>query len=210
MKKSVLKSVFVFLGVAVLSAAGVLAGQGSQAANESLWEASRAGDTTRITAALAQGADVNAKSRYDVTPLIFAAGNGRLDAVKLLLSRGADVNAQDTFYRATRGRHGHRERLYRCRGLARAERFGRRQRPCGRRPEQQRGINQGGTGRQGHASGTAIGCRHGRHDEAGFSRPAYQRCSRQAAARDSTHLPSPSMQRFFRSTSAHTAMPEAV
>ena len=100
MKKSVLKSVFVFLGVAVLSAAGVLAGQGSQAANESLWEASRAGDTARITAALAQGADVNAKSRYDVTPLIFAAGNGRLDAVKLLLSRGADVNAQDTFYRA--------------------------------------------------------------------------------------------------------------
>src|SRR6187200_3302026 len=99
MKNSVLKSVFVFLGVAVLSAARVLAGQGSQAANESLWEASRAGDITRITAALAQGADVNAKSRYDVTPLIFAAGNGRLDAVKLLLSRGADVNAQDTFYR---------------------------------------------------------------------------------------------------------------
>ena len=102
MKKSILKSVFVFLGVAVLSAAGALAGQGSQAANESLWEASRAGDTTRITAALAQGADVNAKSRYDVTPLIFAAGNGRLDAVKLLLSRGADVNAQDTFYRGAR------------------------------------------------------------------------------------------------------------
>ena len=65
-----------------------------------MWEASRAGDTTRITAALAQGADVNAKSRYDVTPLIFAAGSGRLEAVKLLISRGADVNAQDTFYRA--------------------------------------------------------------------------------------------------------------
>jgi ankyrin repeat protein len=63
--------------------------QGSQAANESLWEAARAGDTTRITAALAQSADVNARSRYDVTPLIFAAGNGRLDAMKLLLSRGA-------------------------------------------------------------------------------------------------------------------------
>ena len=77
-----------------------LAGQGSQAANESLWEAARAGDTAGITAALGQGADVNAKSRYDVTPLIFAAGNGRLDAVKLLLARGADVNAQDTFYRA--------------------------------------------------------------------------------------------------------------
>jgi ankyrin repeat protein len=58
------------------------------------------GDTAGITAALAKGADVNAKSRYDVTALIFAAGSGRLEAVKLLISRGADVNAQDTFYRA--------------------------------------------------------------------------------------------------------------
>jgi hypothetical protein len=89
-----------FTGLAVLTAIGLAAGQGSQAANESLWEASRAGETARITAALAQGADVNAKSRYDVTALIFAAGNGRLDAVKLLLARGADVNVQDTFYRA--------------------------------------------------------------------------------------------------------------
>ena len=95
-----MKNVLVFSGVAVLAAMTLVSGQGSQAANESLWEAARAGDTAGITAALGQGADVNAKSRYDVTPLIFAAGNGRLDAVKLLLSRGADVNAQDTFYRA--------------------------------------------------------------------------------------------------------------
>ncbi len=85
--------------VASFAAIALVAAQGTQAANELLWEASRAGDTTRINAALTQGADVNAKARYDVTPLIFAAGNGRLDAVKLLLSRGADVNAQDTFYR---------------------------------------------------------------------------------------------------------------
>ena len=77
----------------------VVTGQ-SPSANEALWEAARAGDTARITAALAQGADVNARSRYDVTALIFAAGSGRLDAVKLLVSRGADVNAQDSFYRA--------------------------------------------------------------------------------------------------------------
>ena len=95
-----MREVFTVTGVAVLAAMALVAGQGAQAANESLWEASRAGDTTRITAALARGADVNAKSRYDVTPLIFAAGNGRLEAVKLLLSRGAEVNAQDTFYRA--------------------------------------------------------------------------------------------------------------
>jgi outer membrane protein assembly factor BamB len=67
---------------------------------EMLWEAARAGDTARITEALDKGADVNAKARYDVTPLFFAAMNGRVEAVKLLISRGADLNAVDTFYRA--------------------------------------------------------------------------------------------------------------
>jgi hypothetical protein len=94
------RNILAAIGITVLAAPAVTAGQGSQAANEALWEASRAGDTAAITAALAKGADVNAKSRYDVTPLIFAAGNGKFDAVKLLVSRGADVNAQDTFYRA--------------------------------------------------------------------------------------------------------------
>jgi outer membrane protein assembly factor BamB len=73
----------------------------AQSANDALFEAARAGDVARIEAALAQGAAVNATARYNVTPLIFAASNGRLDAVKLLVSRGADVNAEDTFYRAT-------------------------------------------------------------------------------------------------------------
>ena len=71
-----MRNILAFIGVAMLAALTVVVGQGSQAANEALWEAARAGDTARITAALAQGADVNAKSRYDVTPLIFAAGNG--------------------------------------------------------------------------------------------------------------------------------------
>jgi outer membrane protein assembly factor BamB len=87
---------------AIATAAAIAVGlaQGSQAANEALWQAARDGDTAGITAALAKGADVNAKSRYDVTALIFAAGSGRLEAVKLLVARGANVNATDTFYRA--------------------------------------------------------------------------------------------------------------
>jgi outer membrane protein assembly factor BamB len=74
--------------------------QDRTAANEALFAAARAGDTAQIIAALDRGADLNAKARYDVTALIFAAGGGRLDAVRLLVSRGADVNSQDTFYRA--------------------------------------------------------------------------------------------------------------
>lgn len=99
-KGGVVKNVLTLTGIAVLAAAVLALGQGSQAANEALWEAARAGDTAGITTALAQGADVNAKSRYNVTAIIFAAGSGRLDAVRLLVSRGADVNAQDTFYSA--------------------------------------------------------------------------------------------------------------
>jgi len=88
------------VGILLAVAVAVAVAQGSQAANEALWQAARDGDTAGITAALAKGADVNAKSRYDVTALFFAASSGRLEAVKLLIARGADVNAQDTFYRA--------------------------------------------------------------------------------------------------------------
>src|ERR1700681_4914946 len=68
--------------------------------NESLWEAARAGDTARISAALDKGIHIDAKAPYEMTALLFAADNGRLDAVKLLVARGADVNARDTFYHA--------------------------------------------------------------------------------------------------------------
>lgn len=95
-----MRNTLLLTAIAVLAAAVVTAAQGSSAANESLWEAARTGDTARIATALAQGADVNAKSRYEMTALIFAADSGKLDAVKLLVARGADVNAQDTFYRA--------------------------------------------------------------------------------------------------------------
>ena len=91
---------FILTGMLILTATALLVSQGSQSANEALWQAARDGDTAAITAALAKGADINAKSRYDVTPLFFAASSGRLEAVKLLVARGADVNAQDTFYRS--------------------------------------------------------------------------------------------------------------
>src|SRR5262245_59599750 len=97
--RSVVIRTSLLTAVLALAAIAAIQSQGTQSAHESLWEAARAGDAARITAALDQGADVNAKSRYDVTALIFAAGSGRLEAVKLLVARGADVNARDTFYR---------------------------------------------------------------------------------------------------------------
>jgi ankyrin repeat protein len=90
---------FVVTATLILTTTALLVSQGSQSANEALWQAAREGDTAGITAALGKGADVNAKSRYDVTALFFAATSGRLEAVKLLVARGADVNVQDTFYR---------------------------------------------------------------------------------------------------------------
>ena len=66
--------------------------------SEELWAAARAGDAARVTAALDKGADVNAKTRYGATALTFAADRGQIEVVKLLISRGADVNVQDTFY----------------------------------------------------------------------------------------------------------------
>ena len=65
---------------------------------EELWAATRAGDAARVTAALDKGADVNAKTRYGATALSYAADRGNLELVKLLIARGANVNAQDTFY----------------------------------------------------------------------------------------------------------------
>jgi outer membrane protein assembly factor BamB len=68
-------------------------------ANEALWDAARAGDTARVAALLDKGADVNAKARYGATALFFAADKGRLETVKLLVARGAEINIEDAFYR---------------------------------------------------------------------------------------------------------------
>jgi len=71
----------------------------STPANETLWAAARAGDAAAVARALDAGADVNARSRYDVTALVYAADSGHLAAVQLLLDRGADPNVIDTFYK---------------------------------------------------------------------------------------------------------------
>ena len=69
--------------------------------NEDLWDAVRRGDAPAVKSLLDRGADVNARGRYQMTPLFKAAERGDAGIVRLLLERGADVTIKDTFYGAT-------------------------------------------------------------------------------------------------------------
>ena len=70
-------------------------------AADALLQAVRKGDVAAVKAALDSGVPTDAKFRYDRTALSFAADRGQAEIVTLLLERGADVNAKDTFYGAT-------------------------------------------------------------------------------------------------------------
>jgi outer membrane protein assembly factor BamB len=65
---------------------------------EALREAARRGDVARIDALLTAGAPVDAPARYGQTPLYFAAEKGHLAAARRLVERGANVNAENTFF----------------------------------------------------------------------------------------------------------------
>lgn len=86
------------LSFAVLAAASVLCvstpvfGAG---APHDLFQTVRSGDKSALRALAADGA-VNTRDDLGNTPLIWAAANGDIDAFKLLLDSGADVNATNT------------------------------------------------------------------------------------------------------------------
>jgi hypothetical protein len=69
--------------------------------DDELIAAARRGDVAAAKALLDKGANVDARGRYDVTPLMTAALRGNLALVRLLVERGADVNIKDTFYKTT-------------------------------------------------------------------------------------------------------------
>ncbi len=56
--------------------------------------ASAKGDTSKVKALLSIGAEVNHSQPYEgITPLMFAAENGHLRTVEILIDSGANVNA---------------------------------------------------------------------------------------------------------------------
>jgi ankyrin repeat protein len=78
-----------------LLALGAIAGT-AQEPSERFYQAIRNNDLPTLRALL-KSSDVNVKDRRESTPLMYAAAYGSLDAMKLLLDAGADVNAKNTF-----------------------------------------------------------------------------------------------------------------
>lgn len=67
---------------------------------ETYFAAARAGDIAKLKELLDAGFNVNTKTEYGATALCYAAENGHLEAIKLLLERKIDIHAKDTFYTA--------------------------------------------------------------------------------------------------------------
>ncbi len=59
-----------------------------------LHDAAEQGDIGQVKRLIDQGADVNARDDYDLTPLHFSVGAGHTEIVELLIAEGANVNAR--------------------------------------------------------------------------------------------------------------------
>jgi outer membrane protein assembly factor BamB len=68
---------------------------------EALRAAAAAGKLAEVQALLDSGVPVDAPARHGNTALLFAAEQGHLDVARLLVERGADVNARERFFGGT-------------------------------------------------------------------------------------------------------------
>jgi ankyrin repeat protein len=67
----------------------------AKAPDISIHDAAKKGRIKAVKQHLAAGTDVNAKDKWDMTPLHQAAARGHKEVVELLIAKGADVNATD-------------------------------------------------------------------------------------------------------------------
>ena len=65
--------------------------------SDDFYAAIRSNELPKLASILKQGASVNTKDNHDVTPLMYAAAAGSVEAMKLLIDKGADVNARNMF-----------------------------------------------------------------------------------------------------------------
>ena len=65
--------------------------------SDDVYAAVRANNLARLRTLITSPADANARDEQGDAPLLYAAAVGSLEAMKLLLDKGADVNAQNAF-----------------------------------------------------------------------------------------------------------------
>src|SRR5262245_30305922 len=78
---------------------------------DALRDAARTGDVATVRTLLAKGVQPDRPGRHGLTALGLAASVGNLDVARLLVEKGADVNARESFFgqsvlsQAARGKH---------------------------------------------------------------------------------------------------------